>query len=142
MDRMGVDLNIRHGEYEENRLDDETNEQRRERALEKEACSDTEGMRAMPFPTRMTPPETEVSELDMDMIIQSFIRQQTRTTDEQVFDEPGYNALSGAAIPMGTPGVLAPAVLPGYNDACFDAQFDDDMLFGFNGSVQDNMLCK
>jgi hypothetical protein len=142
MDRMGVDLNIRHREDEEARLDDDNSEQGR--ALEKEACADNEGVRptSLPTCTRMTPPETEVSELDMDMIIQSFIRQQTRTNDEHVFDEPSYNALSGPAIPLGTPGVLAPTVHPGYNDACFDAQFDDDMLFGFNGSVQDSMLYK
>ncbi|OQE10694.1 hypothetical protein PENFLA_c081G09795 [Penicillium flavigenum] len=139
MDRMGVDLNIRHRDYEETRPDSDTSEQ--VWGLERGDCIDNERVSQTPLPPRMTP-ETEVSELNMDMIIQSFIRQQTRTNDEQLFDETSYNSLSGPTIPLEPPGVLASTVLPGYNDACFDAQFDDDMLFGFNGSVQDTMLYK
>ncbi|CAG8054889.1 unnamed protein product [Penicillium nalgiovense] len=139
MDRMGVDLNIRHREYEEARPDSDTIDQGW--GLEREGCIHNERVSQTPLPPRMTP-ETEVSELNMDMIIQSFIRQQTRTGDEQLFDETSYNFLPGSTIPLVPPGVLASTVLPGYNNACFDAQFDDDMLFGFNGSVQDTMLYK
>ncbi|KAJ5757435.1 uncharacterized protein N7511_006129 [Penicillium nucicola] len=140
MDRMGVDLDIRHKKYEETHSDDDTTEERHGQALDKQSGANDQGPRMTPLPARMTPPETEVSELDMDMIIQSFIRQQTRTSDEHAFDEASYHGLAGPVIPLGTPGTLAPAVFPGYNDACLDAQFDDDMLFGFNGSVQDSML--
>lgn len=139
MDRMGVDLNIRHRDYEEARPDSDTREQGW--GLERGYCVDNERFSQTLVPPRMSP-ETEVSELNMDMIIQSFIRQQARTGDQQLFDETSYNYLSGSTIPLVPPGVLASTVLPGYNDACFDAQFDDDMLFGFNGSVQDTMLYK
>ncbi|CAI7674684.1 unnamed protein product [Penicillium palitans] len=139
MDRMGVNLNIRHRDYEEARPDSDTSEQGW--GLERGYCVDNERFSQTLVPPRMSP-ETEVSELNMDMIIQSFIRQQARTDDQQLFDETSYNYLSGSTIPLVPPGVLASTVLPGYNDACFDAQFDDDMLFGFNGSVQDTMLYK
>ncbi|CAG8943931.1 unnamed protein product [Penicillium salamii] len=86
-----------------------------------------------------TPPETEASELDMDMIIQSFIRQNTRQNEGQVFVEPLYTA-PDAHDYHPAPGDIASMMLPSHHNSYSDAQIDDDMLFGFNGSIQDSFL--
>lgn len=138
-DRMGVDLSSCHRDRGEARPDDSSNEQLDE--LESRAEFDEVGLRSAALPSQMTPPETETSELDMDMIIQSFIRQNTRQNEGQIPFEPSYSSSSGpTTVPPGTLSIFAPAVIPGYQDVYFDAQLDDDMLFGFNGSVQDSIL--
>lgn len=86
-----------------------------------------------------TPPETEASELDMDMIIQSFIRQNTRQNEGQVFVEPLYTAPDTHDYHP-APGDIASMMLPSHQHSYSDAQIDDDMLFGFNGSIQDSFL--
>ncbi|KAJ5554184.1 hypothetical protein N7513_004143 [Penicillium frequentans] len=139
MDRMGVDLSTPHQERDA-RICHDDNGQTGD--LGNGAVVDDGDLIPAASPSQMTPPETEASELDMDMIIQSFIRQQARPGEGQVFDESSYNALPGPTVQLGTPGVFTPSIVPGYNDAYFDAQFDDDMLFGFNGSVQDSILYK
>lgn len=139
MDRMGVDLSAPHQEREArpcNDMNGHTGDSENEVAIE------ARDFIPVASPSQMTPPETEASELDMDMIIQSFIRQQARPGEGQIFDESSYNALPGPTVPTGTPGVFTPSIVPGYNDAYFDTQFDDDMLFGFNGTVQDSILYK
>lgn len=139
MDRMGVDLSTPHQEREARPCHDDNGQTG---DLENETAIDDRDLIPAASPSQMTPPETEASELDMDMIIQSFIRQQARPGEGHMFDESSYNALPGPTVQFGTPGVFTPSIVPGYNDAYFDAQFDDDMLFGFNGSVQDSILYK
>jgi hypothetical protein len=136
MDRMGVDLSIPHQEREPRSCHDINGQTVH---LDGVPVEDGDLIPAA-SPSQMTPSETEASELDMDRIIQSFIRQQARPGEGQVFEEPSYHALPGPTVPVQTPGNSTPSIVPGYNDAYFDAQFDDDMLFGFNGSVQDSIL--
>ncbi|KAJ5677231.1 uncharacterized protein N7477_002864 [Penicillium maclennaniae] len=138
-DRMGVDLSsCRHGRGN-SRPGQSSDEQ--SDGFERRVQFDEVGLRPAVLPGQMTPPETEASELDMDMIIQSFIRQDTRHTEGHVSYEPSYSSSAGpTTAPPVTPGIFAPAVIPGYHDAYFEAQLDDDMLFGFNGSVQDSIL--
>lgn len=67
------------------------------------------------LPSKMTPPEAEASELDMDMIIQSFIKQQVRPNEGHMAYDQTYNGLSGsAAVPLGTPNTYASVMLPGH----------------------------
>ncbi|KAJ5658366.1 uncharacterized protein N7484_002015 [Penicillium longicatenatum] len=136
MDRMGVDLSVPHQEREPRSCHDINGQ-----TVHLDGVPAVDGdLIPAASPSQMTPPETEASELDMDRIIQSFIRQQARPGEGQVFEEPSYHALPGPTVPVQTPGIFTPSIVPGYNDAYFDAQFDDDMLFGFNGSVQDSIL--
>ncbi|KAJ6109482.1 hypothetical protein N7486_001717 [Penicillium sp. IBT 16267x] len=139
MDRMGVDLSTPHQEREARACHDI---HRQTGDFENGVPVNDGDLIPAASPSQMTPPETEASELDMDMIIQSFIRQQARPGEGQMFEEPSYNALPGPAVTLGTPGIFTPSIVPVYNDAYLDAQFDDDMLFGFNGSVQDSILYK
>lgn len=91
--------------------------------------------------THITPPELEASELDMDMIIQSFIRQDTRSVHSlPVFGHIDGQFLHSDSIPLGVQGDNVPsAILPGYDEPYIDSGFDD-MLFGFDGSQQDGLL--
>lgn len=91
-------------------------------------------------PTQGTP-ELEASELDMDMIIQSFIRQHGKPAEARPFHEHADNNLPPfATVPFGTPGTLAPAMLSLHDEACPHEYFDEDMLFGFNGSPRNGVL--
>ena len=95
------------------------------------------------FLAHMTPPELEAFELDMDMIIRSFIRQDARPAahatmpvehhvDSQLQD-PG-------SAPFEAQGNNVPTtMLPVYDEPYVDSAFDD-MLFGFNGSLQDGVI--
>lgn len=92
--------------------------------------------------THITPPELEASELDMDMIIQSFIRQDTRSAPSLYglghIDNSQF--LHSDSVPLGAQGNNVPStMLPGYEDSYIGSGFDD-MLFGFDGSQQDVML--
>ncbi|KAJ5627857.1 hypothetical protein N7490_010085 [Penicillium lividum] len=138
MDRMGVDLSSHHPERNENQSHYNINGEMSD--LEHRVAVNDGGLIPAASLNQMTPPEAEASELDMDMIIQSFIRQQTRPNEGQMLEESSYNSLPGPTVPLVTPGVFTPSLLSGYNDAYFESQFDDDMLFGFNGSVQDSLL--
>ncbi|KAG2415382.1 hypothetical protein HFD88_006573 [Aspergillus terreus] len=82
-----------------------------------------------------SPPEIEPSELDIDMIIQSFIRTQPRPTEGQVF-EPMEFPFGPTVAHSTNQGPMAPAVVPYEEDYSYPRL--DDMLFGFNGSPQDN----
>ncbi|KAJ6120456.1 hypothetical protein N7523_004736, partial [Penicillium sp. IBT 18751x] len=138
-DRMGVDLSSCQRGRGDSRPGQSSDEQLN--GFERRVQFDEVGLRPAVLPSQMTPPETEASELDMDMIIQSFIRQDTRQNEGHVSYEPSYSSSAGpTTAPPVTPGIFAPAVIPGYHDAYFEAQLDDDMLFGFNGSVQDSIL--
>lgn len=141
MDRMGVDLSSRHREATQARPEQVDDRSHGTLRSEDQAYSQDEAVVSPALPSQMTPPEAEASELDMDMIIQSFIRQQARPNEGHLPYEQTYNGLSGsAAVPLGTPSTFASVMLPGYANQDIDAPFDDDMLFGFNGSVQDSML--
>ncbi|KAJ5115378.1 hypothetical protein NUU61_001137 [Penicillium alfredii] len=134
MERMGVDLSQPHDGSGSAHVPDGS------AGLPKDlgSLSDTQATR-FANSGGLTPPETEAFELDMDMIIQSFIRQHTRESLPSY--EPVDNPFPGsAAVPFGTQGSLATAMLPIYDESYLDARFDDDMLFGFNGSLQDSVL--
>jgi hypothetical protein len=75
------------------------------------------------------------------MIIQSFIRQDNRSNEGQVYLDSAENPLAGSdTTPFGTQGNMASAIMPHYEEAYPGPRFDDDMLFGFNGSLQDSMM--
>jgi hypothetical protein len=85
--------------------------------------------------------EVEDSELDIDMIIQSFIRQDNRSAEGQLYLENTEDPLAGStATPLGGQNNLVPNIIPHYDDVYPGPRFDDDMLFGFNGSLQDSMM--
>ncbi|RHZ68737.1 hypothetical protein CDV55_107322 [Aspergillus turcosus] len=84
--------------------------------------------------SREPAPDIEVSELDIDMIIQSFIRTQPRPAEEQPFYEvdpffahPTNQGASTLAMPSSAQESMSYVPF-------------DDMLFGFNGSPQDNVF--
>ncbi|OJJ68355.1 hypothetical protein ASPBRDRAFT_33628 [Aspergillus brasiliensis CBS 101740] len=82
-----------------------------------------------------SPPDIEPSELDIEMVIQSFIRTQPRPADGELREPMDFSF--GPTLPSSTnPAPIAPAVAP-YEEAYYYPKFDD-MLFGFNGSPQDN----
>ncbi|CEJ56448.1 hypothetical protein PMG11_02654 [Penicillium brasilianum] len=83
---------------------------------------------------------TEDSELDIDRIIQSFIRQDNRSNEGQVYLESTDHPLPGSTTIFGTQTNMASTAIPPYDDAYPGPRFDDDMLFGFNGSLQDSMI--
>lgn len=85
--------------------------------------------------------EMEDSELDIDMIIQSFIRQDNRSIEGQVCLDSSEHPLAGSnTTAFGAQNNLASTLMPQYDDAYSGPRFDDDMLFGFNGSLQDSMI--
>jgi hypothetical protein len=137
MDRMGVDSGSQDRPRIDTRPQDDTNEQR---GLQTQAYVHPETLESCALPAQMTPPEMETSELDMDMIIQSFIRQNTRQNEGQMSFEPAYNAPSNiSADNLGVVSGISSSTAPGYGPY-LDEQIDDDMLFGFNGSMQDSLL--
>ena len=138
MDRMAVDIGSQHRQRGDARLGHDTNEQMEDSQNQPNLGSESLGLGALP--TQMTPPETEASELDMDMIIQSFIRQNTKQNEGQMLYEQAYNGSDISADHLGTVDGFAPSIMHGYNGSYLDAQIDDDMLFGFNGSIQDSVL--
>ncbi|KAJ5815105.1 hypothetical protein N7474_006882 [Penicillium riverlandense] len=141
MDRMGVDLSSRHQETAQVGTEHTDNRSHRTGRSEGQVYSQEEAAVYPALPSQMTPPEAETSELDMDMIIQSFIRQQARPNEGHLPYEQTYNGLSGSAdVPLGPSNTFSPVMLPGCANPYIDVPFDEDMLFGFNGSVQDSIL--
>ncbi|KAL4894082.1 fungal-specific transcription factor domain-containing protein [Aspergillus ambiguus] len=124
MDRMGVHLDDRNPEID-GRLG----------AVEDRSSNLTvpDGRPLISAPTieHESPPEIEPSDLDIDMIIQSFIRTQPRPEGQTCEPEFSFGPMAHS-INQG----MGPAVVP-YEEAYSYPQFDD-MLFGFNGSPQDN----
>ncbi|KAJ5291268.1 hypothetical protein N7478_000519 [Penicillium angulare] len=140
MDRMGVELNDSPSElsgYVHIEAAESTIPQSRDpRNLQNDRLLGPTAPAAL---TQVTP-EIEVSELDMDMIIQSFIRQNGKPAEAQQFHEAANsNFPASATVPFGTPGVSAPAMLPVHDDAFPIEYIDEDMLFGFNGSPRNGM---
>lgn len=88
----------------------------------------------------MTPPEMEVSELDMDMIIRSFIRQDARPAHALAVDHVDSQLPVPDSSPSEAQNTNFPLTnLPVYDEPYVSSAFDD-MLFGFNGSLQDGGL--
>lgn len=79
-------------------------------------------------------PDIEVSELDIDMIVQSFIRTQPRPAEEQPF----YEVEPFLAHPTNQ-GASTLSMPSSAQESMSYVPFDD-MLFGFNGSPQDNVF--
>lgn len=88
-----------------------------------------------PVTSHENPPELEASALDIDMIIQSFIRPQSKNTEAQAAaGEQGDNSfMSSTLIHPGDPNLPVAEDLHDYMPF-------DDMLFGFNGSPQDGLF--
>ena len=85
--------------------------------------------------------EMEDSELDIDMIIQSFIRQDNRSIEGQVYLDNSEHQLAGSnTSTFGTQNNMMSAMMSQCDDVHPGPRFDDDMLFGFNGSLQDSMI--
>ena len=128
MDRMGVRLDDRTDIVEDRpgRMEDRSDHA---------AISAQGSLGAAPAIGHESPPEIEPSELDIDMVIQSFIRTQPRPAEGQMRESMDFSF--GPTVPHSTnPAPLAPTVVP-YEEAYSYPQFDD-MLFGFNGSPQDH----
>ena len=90
--------------------------------------------------TNENPPELEASALDIDMIIQSFIRPQSKNFEAQAATgEQGESSFMNSAVthPDGQ-GTIAPA--SPVTEDLHDYMLFDDMLFGFNGSPQDGLF--
>lgn len=136
MDRMEVDISSRDPTRVDAHMDQDKHGQSKD--LQIQLPLDHEPLGLDDIAAQWTPPETEASELDMDMIIQSFIRQNTRQNEGQAFVD-SYNP-SDTHDYQPAPGDIASMMLAGHNGSYFDAQTDDDMLFGFNGSIQDSLL--
>ena len=98
--------------------------------------SDLQG--PVPVTSHENPPELETSALDIDMIIQSFIRPQSKNVETQAGEQGESSFMSSTAIHPGGQGTLAPS-LPLAEDLHNYMPFDD-MLFGFNGSPQDGLF--
>ena len=86
------------------------------------------------------PPELEASALDIDMIIQSFIRPQSKNFEAQAATgEQGESSFMNSAVTHpGGQGTIAPA--SPVTEDLHDYMLFDDMLFGFNGSPQDGLF--
>ena len=88
-----------------------------------------------------TQPEIEASDLNMDMIIQSFVRHQGKPVEPHTFHEnTDTNLPASTTIPFGAPGIQTPAMLPLSDEAFSHGIFDEDMLFGFNGSPMNDSI--
>jgi hypothetical protein len=134
MDRMGVDMSNRESEYNEGGpmpdVDETTRQNIQDEVLETNAST-----------TQMTPPETEASELDMDMIIQSFIRQNARPVEGNPPFETASSYYGGTQSgPMDIAVAVPSAIFAEDEESTVDTWLSDDMLFGFNGSLQDSVL--
>lgn len=142
MSRMGVNLDTHSSEADGRRPSRPLQEVV---ALDQAPYISGEGshLDAMTVASYGTPRSGEIddSELDIDMIIQSFIRQDNRSNEGQVYLDSAENPLAGSdTTPFGTQGNMASAIMPHYEETYPGPRFDDDMLFGFNGSLQDSMM--
>ena len=90
--------------------------------------------------TNENPPELEASALDIDMIIQSFIRPQPKNFETQAATgEQGESSFMNSTVTHpGRQGTIAPA--SPVTEDLHDYMLFDDMLFGFNGSPQDGLF--
>ena len=92
-----------------------------------------------PVTSHENPLELEASALDIDMIIQSFIRPQSKNFEAQTAGEQGESSfMNSAVIQPGGQGTIAPA--SPVTEDLHDYMLFDDMLFGFNGSPQDGLF--
>jgi hypothetical protein len=137
MDRMGVDLNDQnpgfpsHSQGTSDAIDDGIP---RGQSTSIPSIENNISFGLAASSTQETP-EIEPSELDMDMIIQSFIRQRSKPPEAQaLYEGANSNFLASGIAPFGTPGTFTPALLPIHDETCPQECFDDDMLFGLNGS--------
>lgn len=129
MDRMGVRLESRQTVIPSSPL-----EQPSSRNLAMPSDSNLQGL--APVTSHENLPELEATALDIDMIIQSFIRPQSKNIDVHAAGEQGQGESSfmgSSAIQPGEP------TLPLAEDL-HDYMLFDDMLFGFNGSPQDGLF--
>lgn len=128
MDRMGVHLNGRTAIVDDlpGSMEDRSNNL---------TISAGRPLVSAPAISHESPPEIEPSELDIDMIIQSFMRTQPRPAEGPLCEHLEFSFGSTVADSTNQSS-LAPAVMP-YEETYSYPQFDD-MLFGFNGSPQDN----
>lgn len=123
MDRMGVRL--------ENQTVTPTSPLEQPRNLAIPPDTNPQGL--APVTSHENPPELEASALDIDMIIQSFIRPQSKNTEAQAGEQGESSYMSSAVIHPGD------QPLPLTEDL-HDYMPFDDMLFGFNGSPQDGLF--
>ncbi|OQE14221.1 hypothetical protein PENSTE_c037G00691 [Penicillium steckii] len=132
MNRMNVDLNNQNTERHPGSNDaDASNTNQIERSPGQWPVASPRTS----FSNHETPSaDADSSELDIDMIIQSFIRQDARTTEGSM-----SNRLSNTAFSTSTLDSFDTSLAP-TNRAFLEAYADDDMLFGFNGSLQDSMF--
>ncbi|KAJ5485423.1 hypothetical protein N7539_005411 [Penicillium diatomitis] len=85
--------------------------------------------------------ELDEPELDIDMIIQSFIRQDNRLGDGQSHhDNPDNQYMGSDPLTSGTQNNPTSSMMPSYGDIYAGPRIEDDMLFGFNGSIQDTLM--
>ncbi|KAF7719489.1 Nitrogen assimilation transcription factor [Penicillium ucsense] len=85
--------------------------------------------------------ELDEPELDIDMIIQSFIRQDNRLGDGQShLDNPDNQHMGSDPLTSGTQNNPTSSMMPSYGDIYAGPRIEDDMLFGFNGSIQDTLM--
>ncbi|KAJ5217515.1 uncharacterized protein N7469_011140 [Penicillium citrinum] len=136
MNRMGVDLNPQNtGRYPRSNDNDTNNSNQIEGIQSQWPCTSPR----TPFSNQeISSGDADSSELDIDMIIQSFIRQDARITEGPVYNRFSNTSFSNSTLDSYDTNV-APTVAP-TNKALLDAYADDDMLFGFNGSLQDSMF--
>lgn len=132
MDRMGVDISDVHLSQNEISAMDNSNGITGQDIQNEEMNTAT---------TEMTPPETDTSELDMDVIIQSFIRQGNKPFDGHA----SYKISSGSnaeicSNPIEMDVTVPSGILPTEGESSIDTWLSDDMLFGFNGTMQDDVL--
>lgn len=133
MDRMGVDISD--NSLAQNQITEMGNSCNTARQDFQNEASDIPAAAI-----EMTTPGTDTSELDMDAIIQSFIRQGGKTSDGQAHNEGSCSHNKSYPNPMEMVITVPPSILPTGGDSSIDTWLGDDMLFGFNGSLQDDVL--
>ncbi|KAJ5110145.1 hypothetical protein N7532_002790 [Penicillium argentinense] len=138
MDRMGVQLDVRGDDQNQHSVDPTT--RRLEEIEGRESREEEDTSQPIGFLNQTSPSgDAEASELDIDMIIQSFIRQSTRPAEGQPYHQPVDTLISTLDVdPFNVQQPPMPTALPG-NETLSEYHIDEDMLFGFNGSLQDNM---
>ncbi|KAH8423209.1 uncharacterized protein LDX57_000963 [Aspergillus melleus] len=128
MDRMGVVLD-NHQTYQGGQAATGTIDSRMEQPARNPVnLEDERPLQSASVTTRRSA-EIEPSDLDMEMIIQSFIRQ-----------DADNNFPPATAVPFGTVGIPAPTMLPPQEEESLADIWDSDMLFGFNGSPWNGAL--
>lgn len=130
MDRMGVHLDGRTATVDDHHpgsMDDRSNN--------RTISAGRPLVSSAPAVRHGSPPDIEPAELDIDMIIQSFMRTQPRPAEAPLGEhlEPSYGS---TVADSNNHCYLPPAVVP-FEEA-YSYPLFDDMLFGFNGSPQDN----